>query len=451
VHDGHHQIHQHHVRAQGADHLERLLAIGGFADHVQARVNLQDRLQTLAHNGVVVDNQNFDSLKFHGPRVKSTEAFTQNRRGLAKQKKIFLRARSPYAAGMNRYVLLACAIGAGFNANSASLPAKDERAGPPKTLNTLRTFPEISSRGAWEQRAREIREHILVSCGLWPMRDKTPLHAHISGRVERDGYSVENVYLETTPGFFLAGNLCRPLGKGTGRFPGVLNPHGHWKEGRLVDNALGSIAGRCINFARRGMVAFSYDMVGYNDTAQVQHTFASNPTNLLWNISLMGLQTWNSIRALDFLESLPDVDKKRLACTGESGGGTQTFMLGAIDNRLALQAPIVMVSHSMQGGCSCENAPVLRDEYSNMEIAALPAPRPQLLVAATGDWTKMTLTVEGPAIAHIYDLFNERDHFDYVRCDFGHNYNQTSREAVYSRFGKWLLHNSDPNSLREAP
>ena len=99
----------------------------------------------------------------------------------------------------------------------------------------------------------------------------------------------------------------------------------------------------------------------------------------------MGLQTWNSVRALDFLASLPDVDKQRLACTGESGGGTQTFMLGAVDDRLAVQAPIVMVSHTMQGGCSCENAPGLRVEYSNMEIAAVPAPRPQILVAATND------------------------------------------------------------------
>src|SRR6185503_10333497 len=332
-------------------------------------------------------------------------------------KKVFLLAARSYARQMNQNAFLVCAIAVTFNANAATLPAKDERAGPAKTLNTPRKFPEITSRAAWEERAREIREHVLVSCGLWPMPEKTPLHAKIFGRVERDGYSVENVYIETYPGFFLAGNLYRPAGQGKGPFPGVLNPHGHWKEGRLVDNALGSIAGRCINFARRGMVAFSYDMVGYNDTAQVKHTFASSPTNLLWNISLMGLQTWNSIRALDFLESLPDVDKKRLACTGESGGGTQTFMLGAVDKRLAVQAPIVMVSHSMQGGCLCENAPGLRVDYSNMEIAAAPAPRPQMLVAAPGDWTKKTMEVEGPSIERVYKLFRAEDRFDYAIFD----------------------------------
>jgi dienelactone hydrolase len=308
-----------------------------------------------------------------------------------------------------------------------------------KDLNTPRTFPEIESKTEWRERAQEIREHVLMSCGLWPMPPKTPLNAKVFDRVERDGYSIEKVYFETYPGFYLAGNLYRPLGKGKGPHPGVLNPHGHWSNGRLADAELGSIAARCINFARQGMVAFSYDMAGYNDTRQVDHRFASNPTNLLWNISLMGLQTWNTVRALDFLESLPDVDRKRLACTGESGGGTQTFMLAAIDDRLAATGPIVMVSHSMQGGCLCENAPGLRVDYSNMEIAAAAAPLPQVIVAATGDWTKKMLEVEGPAIASVYELFGKTNRFHYSIFDYPHNYNRTSREAVYASFNEWLL------------
>ena len=332
-----------------------------------------------------------------------------------------------------------------------TLPASDQRARPPKTLNTPRTFPDIRSKTEWQARAKDIRDQILVSCGLWPMPEKTPLNAQTFGKIVRENYRVEKVYFQTYPGFYLAGNLYRPIGQGQGPFPGVLNPHGHWANGRMADTPDGSIAARCISFARQGMVAFSYDMVGYNDTKQVSHSFANKPANQLWNISLMGLQTWNSVRALDFLESLPDVDKKRLACTGESGGGTQTFMLGAIDDRLAAQAPIVMVSHSMQGGCLCENAPGLRVDYSNTEIAAVPAPRPQILVAATGDWTKATLTVEGPAIESIYRLFNAADRLRYVRFDFGHNYNQTSREAVYEWFGKQLLNHPDPVSLREKP
>lgn len=332
----------------------------------------------------------------------------------------------------------------------------------PKDLNTPRDFPLISSRQEWEARAGQIREQVLVSCGLWPLPEKTPLQARVFGKIERDDYSVEKVYFQTYPGFYLAGNLYRPLGRGRGPFPGILNPHGHWKEGRLVNTKEGSVPARCISFARQGMIAFAYDMVGFNDTRfgdsptnrpfyEVHRQFGTNRTDLLCNISLMGLQTWNSIRALDFLASLPDVDRKRLACTGASGGGTQTFMLGAVEDRLAAQAPVVMVSHTMQGGCSCENAPGLRVEYSNMEIAAAAAPRPQLLVAATGDWTKATLTVEGPAIAHIYELFGTRDKLRYVRFDFGHNYNQTSREAVYAWFGRWLLNEPDSALMKEAP
>ncbi len=334
---------------------------------------------------------------------------------------------------------------------AGQLPERDQRAQEVKTLNTPRAFPEIKSKAQWQTRAAEMRKHILVSCGLWPLPEKTSLEASVFGRIEREGYSVEKVHIQTYPGFYLAGNLYRPLGQGEGPFPGVLNPHGHWGAGRLEDGESGSIAARCINFAKQGMVAFSYDMVGYNDTAQLgpHRQFAVDPTNLLWNVSLMGLQTWNSIRALDFLESLPDVDRNRLACTGASGGGTQTFMLGAVDDRLAAQAPNVMVSHSMQGGCLCENAPGLRVDYSNMEIAAVPAPRPQILVAATGDWTRATMTIEGPAIESIYALFKAKDRFRHVLFDFNHNYNRTSREAVYGWFGKWLLNRGDSAAMAE--
>jgi len=337
-------------------------------------------------------------------------------------------------------ILGALSSWAALPSHTETLPETDQRGGPPQTVNTLRSFPDIQSRADWERRARQIREQTLVSCGLWPLPEKPPLNTRIRGRIERDGYSIEQVHFQTHAGFYLAGNLYRPLGNGPGPFPAILNPHGHWSHGRFENTQLASVAGRCINFARQGMIAFSYDMVGYNDTIQFpeHRKIFLNPTNLLWNLSLMGLQTWNSIRALDFLESLPDVDRSRLACTGASGGGTQTFMLGAVDDRLAAQAPNVMVSHSMQGDCRCENAPGLRIEFSNMEIAAAAAPRPQLLVAASTDWTKDTMTVEGPAIERIYRLFNAPEKLRYVRLEFDHNYNQPSREQVYGWFGKWL-------------
>jgi dienelactone hydrolase len=337
--------------------------------------------------------------------------------------------------------------------HAAELPPKDMRAAQVQKVETPRTFPKIASKKEWEARARDIRRQILVSCGLWPLPPKTPLNEKVFGRIDRHDYSVEKVYFQSYPGFYVTGNLYRPRGKGNGPFPAILNPCGHWSNGRLADTNHGSIPARCINFAKQGMIAFSYDMVGFNDMIQLgaHRKFFRDPKLQLWSISVMGLQTWNSMRGLDFLESLPDTDKTRLACTGESGGGTQTYMLGGADPRIAAQAPVVMVSHAFQGDCICENAPGLRVNYSNMEIAAVPAPHPQILVGCTGDWTTNTMTVEGPAIESVYRLFNASHKLRYVCFDFEHNYNQTSREAVYTWFNQWLLHPNEAREVKEQP
>ena len=165
----------------------------------------------------------------------------------------------------------------------------------------------------------------------------------------------------------------------------------------------------------------------------------------------MALQLWNAIRAVDFLETLPDVDTDRIGCTGASGGGTQTFMLTAIDDRIKVSAPVNMISAHMQGGCLCENAPNLRVDISNIEIGALMAPKPLLLVSATGDWTKNTPTVEYPAIRSVYAHFDAEDKVHEVQIDADHNYNKDSREAVYAWFGKWFLGEEDATKFKEVP
>ena len=170
---------------------------------------------------------------------------------------------------------------------------------------------------------------------------------------------------------------------------------------------------------------------------QIDHGYGGEREGL-WGLSLMGLQLWNAIRSVDFLESLPDVDNNRIGCTGASGGGTQTFMLTAVDDRIKVSAPVNMISAHMQGGCLCENAPNLRLDTSNIEIGALMAPKPLLLVSATGDWTKDTPKVEYPAIRSIYAHFDAEDKVHEVQIDADHNYNKDSREAVYAWFGKWF-------------
>jgi dienelactone hydrolase len=344
---------------------------------------------------------------------------------------------------------ISCAAARGSAMRQPEPPAQDSRLTEIRHLDFVYHFTPYTSKETWLARAADLRRHILVSTGLWPMPEKTPLNAQIFGRIERDGYTVEKVYFESVPGFFVTGNLYRPR-DGKAKHPGILNPHGHWAVGRLGNTDEGSIPGRCINLARQGHVAFSYDMVGYNDSDQVPHTYGGRREEL-WGLSLMGLQLWNSIRTVDFLCSLPDVDPQRIACTGASGGGTQTFMLTAVDDRIKVAAPVNMISAHMQGGCLCENAPNLRVNTYNVEIGALAAPRPLLMVAATGDWTRDTPTVEYPDMRSVYALFRAQDRVRCVQFDAGHNYNRDSREAMYAWMGRWLLGITDEKRLREQP
>lgn len=327
---------------------------------------------------------------------------------------------------------------------------QDRRAERVRDTNTVFTMPRYPSLAAWEEDAQALRRRILLSSGLWPLPERTPLNARIFDRQEFDGYSVEKVYFEAWPGLLVTGNLYRPADQGPGPFPGVVNPHGHWGGGRLEDSANASVPGRCITLARMGMVAFSYDMTGYVDNTQFSHNWIQD-TQKLWGVHPFSVQLWTAIRAVDFLESLPDVDPGRLAATGASGGGTQTFTLMAVDSRIRAAAPVNMISSTMQGGCICENAPILRLRHSNMEIAALMAPRPLLLVSATGDWTRETPRVEYPAIRSVYELHGAAHAVSNVHIDAGHNFNQASREAVYRFLGEHLLPETDWTGFAEPP
>ncbi|NLP12149.1 hypothetical protein GX408_17245 [bacterium] len=310
------------------------------------------------------------------------------------------------------------------------------------------SMPEFKTLEQWQAFRDQLRLNILISTGLYPMPEKTKLSSRIFSMTRHEDYTVEKVLFESYPGFWVTGNLYRPVGK-TGPFPAILTPHGHWTNGRLEDTEVNSAPGRCINFARQGYIVFSYDMVGYQDSKQISHKFADSPRHQLWGINLMGLQLWNSIRSLDFVTGLSDVDSSRIACTGESGGGTQTFMLTAVDPRIRVAAPVNMVSAHFQGGCLCENAPGLRLDYFNVEIAAMAAPRPLLLVSTKQDWTVNNPTVEFPMIRSIYELYGAADRVHCVQFDYPHNYNKDSREAVYSWFGQWLLGRPAASVIKE--
>jgi cephalosporin-C deacetylase-like acetyl esterase len=334
------------------------------------------------------------------------------------------------------------------------VPSIDRRLTELRHLDLTYTFPGYATKEEWLARAEALKKQILASAGLLPMPVREPINATIFGKVDRGDHTVEKVYFESHPGFYVTGNLYRPKDAAE-KLPAVLCPHGHWTYGRLENQQHNSGPGRPANFARQGYVAFSYDMVGYVDSAAISHKFAAGhrenivDRDALWSVNLLGLQLWNSIRSIDFLLSLPEVDPERIGCTGESGGGTQTFLLMAIDDRIKVAAPVNMVSFYMQGGSLCENAPNLRIDTNNVEIASLMAPRPLMLVAATGDWTKKVPTEEYPAIRNIYRLFGAEEKVTAVQMDAPHNYNQESREAVYGWFAHWLQSRPETDPIRE--
>jgi hypothetical protein len=320
-----------------------------------------------------------------------------------------------------------------------------------KTLNTPQSFQSPETLEDWQNRKEELRYRVLASCGLWPMPEPTPVRAQVFEKKEYDGFSVEKVLLETCPGYYATGNLYRPLpAESTHKYPGILCPHGHWPNGRFENSEKGSIPGRAINFARQGYVCFTYDMVGFGDHKKLfpGHKFGGD-REALWAFHPAAVQLCTSIRAIDFLQSLDDVDPEAIGCTGASGGGTQTFLLCAVDDRVKVAAPVNMISHSMQGGCKCENPPHLRLDTNNMEIGAMMAPRPLILISATGDWTAKTPEVEYPAIRSVYALYDSDDKVAQHQVDADHNYNRESREHVYAWFGKWFYPDRSRSEFRE--
>ena len=348
----------------------------------------------------------------------------------------------------------------------------DNRLKPLKDLDGYFPLEVPSTRAAWERRRAQVRRRVLVSAGLWPMPERTPLNAVIFGRVVRDDFTIEKVYFESVPGHYVTGLLFRPKGK-RGRLPGVLCPYGH--NGRLQDHGPRKIRqlivegrerfegsgrypklARCVQLARMGCVTFIYDMLGYADSLQIHKEVAHElaqarpqlDTPQRWGLfstqaelrlqSSFGIQTYNSIRALDFLCGLPDVDPNRIGVTGSSGGGAQTFFLCAVDPRPAVSFPQGMVATTMQGTCLCENACYLRIGTGNVELAALFAPKPMGLTAA-GDWTHEMMTKGYPELQNLYELLGAKEN---VYCKslvhFPHNYNYVTRAVMYSWFNQHL-------------
>ena len=285
----------------------------------------------------------------------------------------------------------------------------------------------------WKKRAEEIKKHILEGTGLSKFPDKCPLNPILGDIRKFDGYTVQNVAFESLPGVYVTGSIYRPVGK-TGMLPAILSPHGHWSNPGDVGRYRPDAQKRFAVFARMGAIVLAIDMVGYGQMKEIgwvhDHPLA------------LRQQLWNSIRSVDFLISI-GADPKKIACTGASGGGTQTFLLTAVDQRIAVSVPVVMVSAYFFGGCVCESGlPIHKGENyqtNNVEIAGCAAPRPQLLVSDGGDWTKNNPVDEFPHLQYIYGLMGHKENIENVHLpNDKHGYDYNKRQAVYPFLAKHL-------------
>ena len=306
-----------------------------------------------------------------------------------------------------------------------------EKEGSDRLSNLLK---KLTSQKDWQGHADSIRTQLRKGMELEVFPSRTPLNPRFRNKKTMDGYTVESVVFESLPGFFATGNLYRPAGNLKKNSQAViLCPHGHFDDPADFARFRKDMQIRCASFAKMGAVVFAYDMVGWGESVQLPHTFAK----------VLLFQTWNSIRVIDFLLTLPEADPMRIAVTGASGGGTQTFMLTALDDRIKVSVPVVMISAHFFGDCRCESGMPIRKNgnelYTNVEVACLAAPRPMLLISDGNDWTKNNETVEYPFARSIYKLFDKEALVENVHLkNEQHDYGVNKRLAAYTFLAKHL-------------
>lgn len=287
-------------------------------------------------------------------------------------------------------------------------------------------FDDIPS---WESRKAVLRKEMWKALKLDPM----PVNPHskpiITNKRSYDGYTVQNVAIETLPGVYVCGSLYMPS-KVKGKVPVILDPDGHFGDGRYRADC----QYRCATQARMGCIAFSYDLFAWGESA-LQFKSQDHRRALAQSI-----QALNSLRILDWLLTLRNADPSRVAITGGSGGGSQTMLITALDDRIKLSVPVVMMSSIHSGGCPCESGMGVHlcgKGTNNVEIAAMAAPRPQLVISDGKDWTANVPTIEFPYLRRVYDLYGktpevENAHFPRE----GHDYGKNKRQPMYQFIAK---------------
>ena len=257
-------------------------------------------------------------------------------------------------------------------------------AGETKLLS-LSVLAEADSREAWEAKREELKRQYWDMLGLWPVPERTPLKATVTGKVARENFTVEKVHFQSKPGLYVTGNLYLPKSEPKDKLPAVLYVCGHSGKGR--DGNKTAFQQHGMWFATHGYVCLIIDTLQLGEVAGVHHG-TYNQNRWWWHsygYTSAGVECWNGVRAIDYLVSRPEVDPDRIAVTGISGGGAATFWIAAADERVKVCVPVSGMSDLQSyvtdkvcnGHCDCMFL------YNNYRwewttIAALIAPRPML-------------------------------------------------------------------------
>jgi len=293
-----------------------------------------------------------------------------------------------------------------------------------ETMVTPRPF-QIRTGEDWERHRQQLRQTLLTCAGLWPLPERVPLDPRATEPLEHEWCTVQRVYYQVWPGVYNDGLLYLPKAFAEQPAPAVLNPHGHWTGG----NTHPDVQARCLVLAKWGYVVFS----------PVQQHFEDLPIG----VSHQTVMIWNNIRALDYLESRPEVDRDRIGCTGCSGGGLQTQMLLAVDERVKAATIVgltcdyreILFPYALH--CGCNHFPNLMRYTDQPEISTLNLPMP-VQYLTMDDWTHPFQKDNYPTIQALYAANGAAGRTDCRYWATPHLYEKQKREVMYAWMERWL-------------
>ncbi len=326
-------------------------------------------------------------------------------------------------------------------------------------------LPGINRAADFERLRPSLREDLFEMLGLKPMPERTPLKATITGRLEQPGYTIEKLHFQSLPGLYATANLYLPR-PARERYPAILYQVGHYNQHRRDGNkAAPDCLQQAIWFATHGYAALVMDTLELSEIAGLHRGLISGD-RWWWHsagYTPAGVETWNAIRAIDYLVSRPEVDAERIGATGISGGGIGTFWIAAADERVKAAAPVSgmgdLTFYAGEDGisrhCDCFFF-YNRARWNWTTVCSLICPRPLLFVNSDNDLYFPMPNNERiiARLERLYSLFGASDLVDAVISIGGHGYRTDIRRAAYEFFNRHLKGDArrvtDPDALTNA-